>query len=136
MIVLKNRIAVAVLFGLTVTGAARAHHSFAVHFVPEKIIKLSGVVTDFRFRNPHGVVTFTVTAEDGSEVEWQAETNSPNILRRRGWNENSMAAGDSIVIEGYPARDGTNFMRIYRVVVDGDELIGQRPTVLTTGDQD
>ncbi len=126
----------ALLASLSACSVAAAHHSFAVHFVPEEIITLSGVVTDFRFRNPHGVVTFNVTSEDGSVVEWRAETNSPNILRRRGWSGDSIEIGDEILIEGYPARDGGNFMRIYRVILDRGELIGQRPAVLTTGEQD
>ncbi len=59
---------------------------------------------------------------------WRVETNSPNILKRRGWSEDSIAAGETITVEGYPARDGSNYMRIYRVTfADGRELIGQRP---------
>lgn len=108
---------------------AQAHHSFAVHFLPDEIMTISGVVSEFRFRNPHGVVSLTVTGEDGAEEQWKVETNSPNILKRRGWSEGSIAAGDEITIEGYPARDGSNFMRIYRVsFADGRELIGQRPS--------
>jgi hypothetical protein len=107
---------------------ANAHHSFPVHFVPGEIITVSGVVTDFRFRNPHGLLTFTVKDESGTEAQWKAETNSPSILRRRGWNETSIKPGDAVAIEGYPARDGSNFMRVYRVTYpDGRELVGQRP---------
>lgn len=107
---------------------ADAHHSFAVHFVPEEIITISGVVAEFRFRNPHGVVSLVVTGENGAEEVWKVETNSPNILKRRGWSEDSIPVGERITVEGYPARDGSPFMRIYRVTfADGRELIGQRP---------
>ena len=105
-----------------------AHHSFPVHFVPDQLITVSGVVTQFSFRNPHGQLLFTVTGSDGAQ-EWKAETNSPNILRRRGWTEASIKPGDRVTIEGYPARDGSHFMRVYRVTYpDGHELVGQRPT--------
>jgi hypothetical protein len=119
-----------VLLSLAFAGAlpAAAHHSFAVHFVPDRTVTVEGVVTEFRFRNPHGVLLFTVTDAGGETAEWKAETNSPNILRRRGWNEQSIRPGDRVTIEGYPARDGSNFMRIYRVAyADGRELVGQRP---------
>lgn len=107
---------------------ARAHHSFAVHFLPDEIVTIEGVVSEFRFRNPHGVVSLAVVADDGERELWKVETNSPNILKRRGWSEDSIAAGERITIEGYPARDGSNFIRIYRVrFADGRELIGQRP---------
>ncbi len=113
---------------LCVASVAQAHHSFAVHFIGEKIISVSGVVTEFRFTNPHGLVFLDVTDTDGSKAQWRAETNSPNILRRRGWTPASIKAGDEVTIEGYPARDGSNSMRIYRVIYpDGRELTSQRP---------
>ncbi|HEX7082138.1 MAG TPA: DUF6152 family protein [Gammaproteobacteria bacterium] len=109
--------------------AAIAHHSFAVHFVADEIVSVAGVVTEFRFRNPHGLVFVSATGENGEEETWRAETNSPNILRRRGWSEHSLAVGDRVTIEGYPARDGSPSMRIYRITFeDGRVLIGQRPT--------
>ncbi len=108
-------------------SAADAHHSFAVHFVPDQMVEVSGVVTEFRFRNPHGLVFFAVEGDEGEET-WRAETNSPNVLRRRGWSEDSIAVGDRITVEGYPARDDSTTMRIARVIfADGRELIGQRP---------
>jgi hypothetical protein len=112
----------------TVGTRAAAHHSFPVHFVPGKLITISGVVTQFSFRNPHGVLSFTVADSTGAAAQWRAETNSPNILRRRGWTEDSIKPGDRVTIEGYPARDGSQFMRVYRVIyADGRELVGQRP---------
>jgi Family of unknown function (DUF6152) len=113
---------------LCLASAAQAHHSFAVHFVGEKIVSVSGVVTEFRFTNPHGLVFLDAVDADGAHAEWRAETNSPNILRRRGWTPASIKPGDEVTIEGYPARDGSNSMRIYRVVfADGRELTSQRP---------
>jgi hypothetical protein len=105
-----------------------AHHSFAVHFVADRLITVRGTVDEFTFRNPHGVLLLTAKADDGAEQHWKIETNSPNILRRRGWTETSIKSGDVVAVEGYPARDGSNFMRVYRVkYADGRELVGQRP---------
>jgi hypothetical protein len=115
----------AALLGAT---AATAHHSFAVHFVADRLITVRGQVDEFTFRNPHGVLMLTAKSDDGAEQHWKIETNSPNILRRRGWTETSIRAGDVVKVEGYPARDGSNFMRVYRVTYDdGRELVGQRP---------
>jgi hypothetical protein len=120
--------------------AANAHHSFAVHFVGDKTVTVAGVVTAFSFRNPHGLVSLDVVdvADGGAIVgRWTAETNSPNILRRRGWTADSIRPGDRVTIEGYPARDGSNSMRIYRVTyADGRELTGQRPSVGIADGQD
>lgn len=89
-----------------------AHHSFAVHFVADHTVTVSGVVDAFRFTNPHGVLDFTVTGEDGMAVKWRAETNSPSVLRRRGWSRDSLKPGDRITITGFPSRDEGNYMRI------------------------
>lgn len=105
-----------------------AHHSFAVHFVADRLVTVRGTVSEFSFRNPHGVLQVAAKADDGAEQQWKIETNSPNILRRRGWTETSIKPGDVVAVEGYPARDGSNFMRVYRVsYADGRELVGQRP---------
>jgi hypothetical protein len=126
------------LVALLATGApALAHHSFAVHFVADRLIKVSGTVEEFTFRNPHGVLTLTAKGEDGAAQQWKIETNSPNVLRRRGWTETSIKPGDAVTVEGYPARDGSNFMRVYRVIyADGHELVGQRPDPNVVGGDD
>jgi hypothetical protein len=135
---LSGRFAAFVVCGALAGAApAFAHHSFAVHFVADRLVKVSGVVEEFSFRNPHGVLRLMAKADDGSAAEWKIETNSPNILRRRGWSENSIKAGDVVTIEGYPARDGTNSMRVYRVIYpDGHELVGQRPDPSVIGGDD
>jgi hypothetical protein len=131
------RFAAVALAAVAALAPAAAHHSFAVHFVSDKMIKVSGTVTEFGFRNPHGLIALTARGGDGAEQRWKVETNSPNILRRRGWSETSLKPGDSVTIEGYPARDGSAFMRVYRVTFpDGKELVGQRPdpTTVTSGE--
>jgi hypothetical protein len=114
-----------------------AHHSFAVHFVADKLVTVHGKVEAFTFHNPHGVLTLTAEGEGGVAQTWKIETNSPNILRRRGWTETSIKPGDVVSVEGYPARDGSNFMRVYRVTyADGRELVGQRPDPSVVGGDD
>ena len=113
------------------------HHSFAVHFVGDELVTVNGVVTDFTFRNPHGLVLLDETRDDGTIVHWRIETNSPNILRRRGWAPDSVKSGDVVTIEGYPARDGTSSMRVARLILaDGRELTGQRPPPPGSADPD
>jgi hypothetical protein len=103
-----------------------AHHSFAVHFEADANLEIKGVVKDFRFSNPHGILNFTVTGADGQVQEWRAETNSPNVLRRRGWSKDALQPGEEITVLGFPARDGTHYLRISKVTfADGRELVGQ-----------
>jgi len=104
------------LLAMLASMASHAHHSFAVFFDNEKgIVTVQGVVTEFAFRNPHGVIRLSVKDKSGATVEWKAETNSPSILERRGWKKDSLKAGDEIILEGWQARDGSRYMRMRKV---------------------
>ena len=117
---MKSNWFVAAVAGALVSAAASAHHSFAVFFDSDKeIVSVRGLVTDFKFTNPHGIIRVNVKGKDGSVQEWKAETNSPSILERRGWKKDSLKVGDEIVLEGWRARDGSNYMRM-RKVTRGD----------------
>jgi len=58
--------------------------------------------------NPHGWITMDVTGEDGKAARWMVETSNPNGLMRLGWTKRSLKPGDSITVEGYKAKDGSN----------------------------
>jgi hypothetical protein len=117
--------------------AATAHHSFVVAYLPDKIIKVTGVVSEFRFSNPHGIVHFTVKTPEGKVEEWKAETNSPNVLKRRGWTKDSIKVGDVITVTGWPARDGSNLMRVSTIdLPDGKKLLGQAATPNAANDKE
>jgi hypothetical protein len=109
-------------------GVALAHHSFAVFFDTEsKLAKVSGVVREFRFTNPHGIVTLAVK-QGGREVIWRAETNSPSVLRRRGWKPDSIHVGETITVEGWPARDGSRYLRLRAATRADGQPVGTQPT--------
>ena len=126
---LFNRLTCACL--LLIAGPACAHHSFAVHYIPDRIISVSGIVTEFRFTNPHGLIMMTVKPDNGEEQVWRAETNSPNVLRRRGWSKSSIKAGDKVTIEGYPSRDGSYNLRVHKVILPDGKILPGQGTVLT-----
>ena len=108
-----------------------------MHFESEANLEVKGVVEDFRFANPHGMLTFNVTDASGKTEKWRAETNSPNILRRRGWSKDSLKPGDEITVLGFPSRDGTNVMRISKVTLaDGRVLVGQGAAPPAQGEAD
>jgi hypothetical protein len=88
---------------------------------------VTGVVDRFRFANPHGVLEFTVTNANGEKEAWRAETNSPSLLRRRGWDRDSIKPGQEVTVTGWPARADEFYMRIRSVTfADGTVLATQR----------
>ena len=119
-----------VLTGLGLTtlmfvATAYAHHSFAVFFDQEKTVAVTGAVTEFQFKNPHGVIKVMEKGKSGPAREWKVETNSPSILKRRGWKSDSLAIGETITIEGWPARDGSRYLRLKKVTRANGEVVGK-----------
>ena len=105
------------------TAAASAHHSFAVFFDDSRTIEISGSVTEFRFSNPHAIISLDVKNKDGV-VAWRAETNAVTLLKRRGWTKDSLKAGEVITVNGWPARDGANYMRMRTIKKADGTVLG------------
>jgi DNA/RNA endonuclease YhcR with UshA esterase domain len=106
-----------------VAVGANAHHSAPVFYKVDERVTVSGTVTEFRFSNPHAIVKFEVTAENGKVEQWTAETTSPSILRRRGWSQTSFTTGEKVTLEGMPSIDGSYLIRITRAFrEDGTEI--------------
>ena len=104
---------------------AYSHHSPESHYLVEEMITVTGAVTKFRLINPHARIYFDVTTADGEVQHWFAEGNASAILRRRGWNNDSLKPGDVIKISGNPARDGGPKMDWKLIVTeDGTEYRG------------
>ncbi|HUI81540.1 MAG TPA: DUF6152 family protein [Bryobacteraceae bacterium] len=87
---------------------AVAHHSFSNEYDSSKPVTLEGVVTRVEWQNPHVHFYVDVQQPDGSVVNWNCETRSPNRLERNGWNKDSMKPGDKVIVHGDQARDSSH----------------------------
>lgn len=92
-----------------------AHHSFPVHYDSNVTRTIQGIAKSFRFTNPHGILQLEVTNADGEIESWTIETTAPVFMRRRGWSQDMIQPGDEVLVEGWPARDGSHLMRIRSV---------------------
>ncbi len=110
-----------------IPAVAVAHHSFAVFFDSNKIVRIKGKVKVFRFTNPHGTIVVSVPTRGGEMRDWQIETNAPVMLTRRGWNRSSLRPGDEVSVEGWLARDGSRYLRLRQVLDAQGRPIGSRP---------
>jgi len=109
-----------------------AHHSVESAFDATRRIKVTGVISKVEWLNPHIYVYVDSKEANGSVTTWTFETIPPAAMRRAGvTKEMLMGHGESIVIDAYPARDGTkNFAFIlratypdghnYQLYTDGD----------------
>jgi hypothetical protein len=96
----KLGILAAVLGLFCVTAPALAHHGFDTEYDAAKKVKLSGVVKQVAWTNPHMRVYIDVT-DAGKVTTWNMELTSPNSVRRQGWGPNDLKAGDKVTFEGY-----------------------------------
>jgi hypothetical protein len=102
---------------------AFAHHSFAAEYDSTKPVTLKGTVTKMEWMNPHARFYVDVKDEAGKVTNWELELGSPNGLMRRGWTRNSLKPGDSIVVEGYLAKDGSKLANARQVTfTDGRKV--------------
>lgn len=81
-----------------------AHHSFGTEYDASKKVKLTGVVTNVAWTNPHMRVYVDVTDANGKVTNWNLELTSPNSVRRQGWGKNDLKAGDKVIFEGYAGK--------------------------------
>ena len=123
---MRNAVLAAALLTFVVATAA-AHHSFAVFFDDTKSVSVSGSVTAFRFTNPHAIIEITRKTPQGQIETWRGETNAVTLLRRRGWTAESLKVGEMVTIDGWPSRDGTNYLRVRRVVRSDGTVLGAPP---------
>jgi hypothetical protein len=123
---MKSRVVMAATLLALFSGAAFAHHSFAM-FDQDKEVKLVGTIKEVQWTNPHiWVQVMAKNPATGQMVEWSIEGGSPNGLSRQGWRRNSLKAGDSVEITIHPLKNGENGGSLMRVLVDG-KPIGGRP---------
>jgi hypothetical protein len=90
---------------LAASGAAIAHHSFAM-FDQENPLDLVGTVQEFKFTSPHTFILLQVKASDGNTTVWNLEGGSPSALVRDGWTSKSLKAGDELQMKIDPLRSG------------------------------
>ena len=103
---------------------AIAHHSFAAEYDRTKPIKFTGKITKVEWMNPH--IYFYIDVKDdasGKVTNWACEGGAPNGLYRQGWRKDSLKVGDTVSIDGWRAKDGSNLMNAGSVVLgDGKKL--------------
>jgi hypothetical protein len=90
---------------VAISGAALAHHSFAM-FDQEHPIQLSGTVKEFRYTSPHTFIILEVKDKDGTNQLWNLEGGAPSGLIRDGWSSKTLKPGDELQLSVDPLRSG------------------------------
>lgn len=108
--------------GVALSGAAWAHHSYAV-FDNTKEVTVSGTVKEFQWTAPHSWLQVMVPGKNGAAVEWSIESSSPIGLKRMGWSKSALKPGDKIKVTLHPLKDGRPGGSIVQVVTATGEVL-------------
>jgi hypothetical protein len=98
--------AIAALALSAVSGAALAHHSFAM-FDPEKLLTQTGTVKEFEWTNPHVWLHIVVPDQSGKAFEYSFEMQAVAQAMSGGWRPDTVRPGDKVMIEYHPLKDGS-----------------------------
>jgi hypothetical protein len=105
-----------------------AHHSFAAEFDASKAVRLNGTLTKIEWTNPHSYFYIDVKDEKGQIANWGCEGAGPGALSRRGFKRGDIKIGDTLIVDGYRAKDGSHLIDARRVTLpDGRNIYGGTP---------
>jgi hypothetical protein len=127
------RVAIATLI-IAVAMSAAAHPTFAHHsramFNMARNVTYRGIVTEYRWENPHGHIVITVgsDATDPATVgTWNIEASSISLMTSQGWSRTTYKAGDRITVVAHPSKNGSKAVLLfYAIRADGTRLYRAR----------
>ena len=91
---------------ILLSAPASGHHSIAMYDYSIDI-SISGVVSEFEWRNPHTWLHIMIEDETGTPALWTLEGNSTGQLMRVGWTADAVKPGDEVTVIIHPLRDST-----------------------------
>jgi hypothetical protein len=97
-------------------AAALAHHGWS-EYDSSNLLKLSGRIVESGYEHPHGYLRLATPGKT-----WLCVLAPPSRMEIRGLTRDSLKAGVSIALEGYPSRDKPGEMRAERVSIGGKTI--------------
>ena len=114
---------VAVAIVMAGVRSVTAHHAFSPVYDEKRTVTIEGVVTEFRFVNPHSMMTMEVRDDGGAVTRWVIEFAGRLNLSEVGWTADSIKAGERVSVTGNPTWDKMSRLFFRRLVrPDGTEL--------------
>lgn len=114
---------------LAASAPLSAHHGNAA-FDTTKEVTVTGVVTEWIVANPHSLVKFDVTDDQGNVVHWVVESGAASVNQARGvrLTKGLLKPGDKVTVTMMVAKNGQPVGRIHRLVLpDGRLMVNDLP---------
>ena len=93
--------------------AALAHHGWS-EYDSDKLIKLTGRISESGYEHPHGYVKLVTPGKI-----WQAVLAPPSRMEARGLAKDAIKVGATVAVEGYANRNKPGEMRAERITAGG-----------------
>ena len=85
---------------------------------------MTGTVTGYSWGNPHVMMGLEVRDADGKIEKWNVGGPSVTRMEGNGWNKDTLKMGDVITAIGYHFADGSNVLRLQKIVMaSGKEML-------------
>ncbi len=121
---MKKRFALlVVLLGVSAAPRLAAHHSFAAEFDGSKPVRIAGALAKIEWTNPHSYFYVDVKDDAGHVVSWTCEAGLPGALSRRGFKRGDLKLGDTVIVDGYLAKDGSHMVDARRVTLPDGRIV-------------
>lgn len=100
---------------LAASAAAMAHHGWSGY--ESEIRKVSGVIEQSSYANPHGSIRLKA-----AEKTWVVVLAPPSRMSTRGLTEEMLKTGTQVSVDGYQHLQDKTEMRAERISVDGKTI--------------
>jgi hypothetical protein len=116
-----------------------AHHGTNQSYDRSAPVTVKGVVTDFRYKNPHPQLFIDVTDNDGKVTAWAIEiAPTPYTLALRGWSkkrsDDALKPGTAVNVSLAPSVAGTPVGLLRSITSEaGTPILGDLEGALRTG---
>lgn len=99
-----------------------AHHGAAGYDYTTVTVSTATIV-ELQWRNPHTLIRFDITNDDGSVRHWTVEASTPAVLATRGWHRRVLVPGQVVTVHFNKAENGVSFGLLRKLILEsGEEL--------------
>src|ERR671930_1614630 len=110
-----------VIVFLMLSGVVSAHHSRA-HYGTEESTT-SGVVLEYKWRNPHVFVVWEVKDQSGKTTQWVGEMASVTSMIADGMTKDSLKTGDQITVVAFPSKNNGSTEALIKKITKADGTV-------------
>lgn len=114
------------LASVALTGTALAHHSFAMFDRSKEVELKQAVVARWQWTNPHIWLDVIIPSGKDHAGKYSIEGGSTGLLRRQGWEKNSLKPGDKVTVYFSPLKSGQPGGSLLAVVLANGRTLGAR----------